>query len=1310
MDPELKEEHISLLPLYPPPEARTEPSPLKKEPEVPKVSVGGFSTRQALAALGELIDYEQTRFRAELRWQKWLKDALLHTSERGLFNWTEILLLLLQAVLVVVTLVAAAADPAWRIFMDRSEATAVLAILLGFVVLNVWLACWEARGRHLELWTQVDCVAEQIRRDLQPLTNKKSFEWKTSHYPSLQSPDSPCITLQWTYRDEALVALPAILLVPRDIILVRPSQKVACLCMILPEDADETTKDLRLQAGEAFQPDAEGELENPVGPKERVAAEAKRFVVLEAPFRQILLESLSGKALQRPSSVVEKQRRLIGTLIVRWVLPTAAVLYLVGNLVELFVFPNSGYEERWAEEFLYGNLYVLLPLSPLVFPSLWLGVNYIILARVLSVYQKFRRKKFKHDFLHEAKLTDAIYIVKADWFSTWARFRSFLEGNSESLFQTSNIVHTLGNVTAVCCMDKKGILSWPNPNAEKICVLRARAESVSASKASLRQSASSLQETVYITEEAQIAKNFDRHNSLSAVAYDSQSAVPEILDMTQSGGRAFDIEFDDPSWTKVLNSLKPLGLGILLNTCNEEVQEYYRTFTDHVSCVANHHDQTVPVVNRRCLCSLSHTMGFTPSAQRIFKQIHEMAFYRKPMKTPRELEGRYKSPFPNMLSIVVQDKKSGGLQVMSQGTADLILDTCTDYWNGQEVRPMTDDDRKHILEFYTRFSMTAYCTAFCYSPLAGTVPEQSHESDSDSDADDTFIELPVEDDITSNHEVSSQVSGEADSERVEDLFDNCCRSQVFLGCVAQQYQSRNEFVHLIDLLEQSCIRFIHFSPETELRSRVFAERLGLESGWNCHISLDSKGIDPTLIEPEVPSFTPPITSTRKGMTTIVVEPEINLENRARLPRGIENMRKHIAEVDNVPLLVSLFTDCIPASIREMLEIMQENGEVVCCLGSSANLSNASVFMQADASIAIEPMYPQLCRNSRIFNPTGDRKLSQCLPTELMRTLTSLNCSLSCQKEDPLSLMQLVIESRHNLSVLRNCFKFLISAGLALVLLNSLANLLCLPPVLSLGHLLLLVCLSLPLLSVSLLAAPHDRNLMRISTGKNRAGDLLNRDIILRFTQTFLLRWLPSVFIVLLCQALLLSESCRDGGSLSCYPVLGHLSQPKVTLRLTQNFAAVLVVLYFSLISMGYGNGRPGFWRYSSVKNQFWLVALLGTWLLQLVYCFADLAGMAGSSAKNETHDGVATNESSFSLLTGVDDEKNSTDAKASVGPRGASLLAVVPYWVWLVGFLWPLFLLPLNELIKRFELAELDKQQKRARLQFGTKLGMNSPF
>lgn len=81
--------------------------------------------------------------------------------------------------------------------------------------------------------------------------------------------------------------------------------------------------------------------------------------------------------------------------------------------------------------------------------------------------------------------------------------------------------------------------------------------------------------------------------------------------------------------------------------------------------------------------------------------------------------------------------------------------------------------------------------------------------------------------------------------------------------------------------------------------------------------------------------------------------------QAKLPRGIENIRPHLENVDNVPLLVSLFTDCSAEATREMLGIMQSYGEIVVCIGSSASNANAEIFLQADCSIAIEPLHPQV---------------------------------------------------------------------------------------------------------------------------------------------------------------------------------------------------------------------------------------------------------------------------------------------------------------------------------------------------------------
>lgn len=105
--------------------------------------------------------------------------------------------------------------------------------------------------------------------------------------------------------------------------------------------------------------------------------------------------------------------------------------------------------------------------------------------------------------------------------------------------------------------------------------------------------------------------------------------------------------------------------------------------------------------------------------------------------------------------------------------------------------------------------------------------------------------------------------------------------QIFMGMVSSQYQARLDIVRLIDGLVNACIRFVYFSLEDELRSKVgrtflfvhppapsfrallliaiclpqvFAEKMGLETGWNCHISLTPNGDMPgSEIPPSSPS-------------------------------------------------------------------------------------------------------------------------------------------------------------------------------------------------------------------------------------------------------------------------------------------------------------------------------------------------------------------------------------------------------------------------------------------------------------------------
>jgi hypothetical protein len=46
-----------------------------------------------------------------------------------------------------------------------------------------------------------------------------------------------------------------------------------------------------------------------------------------------------------------------------------------------------------------------------------------------------------------------------------------------------------------------------------------------------------------------------------------------------------------------------------------------------------------------------------------------------------------------------------------------------------------------------------------------------------------------------------------------------------------------------------------------------------------------------------------------------------------MPHGIEAIKEHIKTVDNVPLLVSLFTDATPDTTQQMIQIFRDNSEV-----------------------------------------------------------------------------------------------------------------------------------------------------------------------------------------------------------------------------------------------------------------------------------------------------------------------------------------------------------------------------------------------
>lgn len=171
----------------------------------------------------------------------------------------------------------------------------------------------------------------------------------------------------------------------------------------------------------------------------------------------------------------------------------------------------------------------------------------------------------------------------------------------------------------------------------------------------------------------------------------------------------------------------------------------------------------------------------------------------------------------------------------------------------------------------------------------------------------------------------------------DDVFWSLLQKQVFLGLVASNVLPKKDIPNLVEELMAAGVRFVYFSPRNMRRTKSLAEKMGIETGWNCAISLRP------LASSDVPD------EHRLVGEDIYGEWDV----KARLPHGVEAIRKHLDTVDNVPLLVSLFTDATPHTIDDMFSIFHAHHESVLCLGYGFRATNARLFRRADLAVSLE---------------------------------------------------------------------------------------------------------------------------------------------------------------------------------------------------------------------------------------------------------------------------------------------------------------------------------------------------------------------
>jgi magnesium-transporting ATPase (P-type) len=189
--------------------------------------------------------------------------------------------------------------------------------------------------------------------------------------------------------------------------------------------------------------------------------------------------------------------------------------------------------------------------------------------------------------------------------------------------------------------------------------------------------------------------------------------------------------------------------------------------------------------------------------------------------------------------------------------------------------------------------------------------------------------------------------------------------------VASSVPVRRDVNNTKEDLDTAGIRFVYFSAQNMKRSKPVAEKIGIPFDWNCAISL------------------------RNLETSDKPDPHRHISNYAdwdvlaRMPHGIEAIRQHLKTVDNVPLLVSLFTDATPETIQSMIEIFRENGETVLSIGSGYRCYNQNIYSASNLATSVSVL-----PNVRSFLPAYERDLYDLFPVYSNHSMTKSDLKLS----------------------------------------------------------------------------------------------------------------------------------------------------------------------------------------------------------------------------------------------------------------------------------------------------------------------------
>lgn len=429
-----------------------------------------------------------------------------------------------------------------------------------------------------------------------------------------------------------------------------------------------------------------------------------------------------------------------------------------------------------------------------------------------------------------------------------------------------------------------------------------------------------------------------RQKKFTVAGTDGLGQVPNVE--KKADGQKDEVQFEDPLWWQHLPSLKCIGLACLL--VDQDGQPRTNSKTNEPSTIEEKLVRHISVErHRKQLQSLASCIGFetepnafgpngdvTPFDEVARFQVINSRMFRERLTTNTHALGLEDSRNWGKLrtdstSVIVQDRRSKAYQLLTVGDPRVVTALCHEAWQGENltILPLSSADRQSILDISNDWNLADLdVAAFSYTPLpqtlAASLVRQSHSAKKkylfDNPSKDTTRDVASEE--------WSMIG-----------------SQIFLGVLGSSIIPRKEIAKLLSTFGEAGLRFVYFSPRNMRRTKEVASQMGIDVAWNCAISLR------------------PLDAGENDQYRMVSN-YADWSIKAKLPHGVQDVRKHLKDVDNVPLLVSLFTDVTKESTTEMVETFQEYNDTVLAMGLSHLARNAGIFDTADLSVGVDVLF------------------------------------------------------------------------------------------------------------------------------------------------------------------------------------------------------------------------------------------------------------------------------------------------------------------------------------------------------------------